>query len=1023
MYLTLREKIMSKDSTLAEIVMAYRKAKVDLYRSSDPRIRDIVEYEENLFENLTTLARKIEGESIEWISSPEFLGTYTFAPETIKDISENGNTDIIWSDSRRAWERRGDQGNRPNARFRLMSQCGIDMHVLATFWMITVGDKLESKLGSESMGNRIARDFTGNLNRFSSGTFQHYSSPYGRWRDGGLRAMSDRLRAGKSVITLTADVTSFYHRLNPGFLLDKKFMQEVLEVELTSRELKTHKLFVESILAWARHVSAETGWDEVGLPVGLPASAVIANLALVELDRVAIEEFKPAYYGRYVDDIILVIEEDGKLDTHSDVWNWLIHRSRGLLRFAKDSEISGESDGSTLFDPPYLNGSRISFDNRKNKIFHLAGPSGEAMVGSIRRAIDARSSEWRSFSEISSDPRRIGRDISLVTQKDGEPATSLRDADQVSVRRSAFAIKLRDFEDYERNLNLESWSELRIAFFESVSDQILVLPNFFDFSDYIPRLIKLAAACNDWVSLKRIFDGLASVINAVRETCDVSVKSYAAIGASEVEVIDEWCENSIRQAFDNLASGSNGNLNGDDLTLATARLKNLSPNMRGVLGVRGLRRLNARLHERDLAHIPYRFSLLEPDYIPLRSARAFISPKSDPSLKQLPLDSKLVEGANLLLSELKKGGRFNSRLVPLGREVAPIVFATRPPNQWELFLAMRRQDDQQFSLAAKKVHDILAVIRGYSNRSTVPNVRPEAGAYPTWVVESDHANGKVNIALATVNTELTAWKSAALGKPDLNARRYERFKRLFQEATSRMPNPDYILLPEFAMPSQWFVSFADKLRLSRASLVSGIEYRTGGTGKVRNQVWASLRTGSPGARSYSVFVQDKQKPAPFERSQLNDLAGLKLEPEVEWQQPVVIAHGDFRFALLICSELTNIDYRSALRGRIDALFVPEWNQDLHTFDALVESAALDIHAYIVQANHLSFGDSRIRAPRSKEWERDVVRLRGGLHDYVVIGQIDYWPLRAHQSALHVPKGDFKPIPDGFEIAHERRRLP
>jgi len=290
-------------------------------------------------------------------------------------------------------------------------------------------------------------------------------------------------------------------------------------------------------------------------------------------------------------------------------------------------------------------------------------------------------------------------------------------------------------------------------------------------------------------------------------------------------------------------------------------------------------------------------------------------------------------------------------------------------------------------------------------------------------VESDHAKGKVKIALATVRTDPDAWKSAAIGKPDLSAERYEKFKLLFQEAVSRGHRPDYIVLPEFAMPSQWFVSFADKLRLTDTSLISGMEYRPGGPDKVRNQVWASLRTGSSSSRSYAVYVQDKQSPAPFERENLQNIAGIQMEPENRWKKPTVIAHGDFNFAILICSELTNINHRSALRGQIDALFVPEWNKDLNTFGALVESAALDIHAYIVQANHLMYGDSRIRAPRAKEWERDIVRVRGGIHNHVVVGEIDYWALRSHQSAHYVPDGKFKPVPDGFEISPYRHRLP
>ncbi len=941
-------------------------------------------------------------------------------PETIRDAPAAQKNGIISSEPSRAWRIRADP-ERPKARFRLMSKCSVDMHVLSTHWMLTVGHKLESQLGPEAMGNRISRDHTGKLNRFSSGTFRYYLGPYKQWRDNGLTAMSDQLKMGKSLIALTADITSFYHRLHPKFLQDEHFLNSVLGVNLSVRELKTHALFTEAMSGWAHHVATSTGWSDVGLPVGLPASAVVANLALVELDRIAQEEFKPAYYARYVDDIILVIEEDRRLETHHDVWNWLIHRSRGLLSFSGDSNSNQGNDGRVRFHPPYLTESIIEFENRKNKIFHLSGPSGEAMIDSIKREIDARSSEWRSFTELPSDPNKVGGEIAKATQRDGEPASTLRDTDQVSVRRSAFAIKLRDFEAYERNLNIESWAGLRESFFRSIAEQVLVLPTFFDFADYLPRLIKLAAACGDAKSIHNLFDGMNSVIESVRDTCGVTVKSYAESeeASARVPVLQIWIEDFVRQAFDNLASGFTDELNTKEFASAISVLAATSQGA-GAVRTSALKSISIKLRTRDLAHIPFRFSLLESDYVPKRSFRKFIRPTSDPSLQRLPLDPKLAAGADLLLATIRESRGIKSTNAP-GREVAAIIFATRPPNEWELFLAIRRKANDQSTL--NTISEILSAIRGYSSRKLTATILDGHQSNPTWVVKSDHANGKVKIALATVKTNDTSWRGAAIGNPDLSADRFERFKRLFQESVSKWPRPDYIILPEFAMPSQWFISFADKLRFTGSSLVSGIEYRDGGDSTVHNQVWASLRTGAPQSSSYVVYVQDKQKPAPFERALLHDLAGLRMVPEMKWEKPTVIAHGDFRFALLICSELTNIEYRSSLRGQIDALIVPEWNKDLHTFESLVESAALDIHAYIVQANHLSFGDSRIRAPRANEWERDIVRVRGGIHDHVVVGEIDYWSLRSHQSALHVQKGEFKPIPDGFDISPERRRLP
>jgi hypothetical protein len=172
-----------------------------------------------------------------------------------------------------------------------------------------------------------------------------------------------------------------------------------------------------------------------------------------------------------------------------------------------------------------------------------------------------------------------------------------------------------------------------------------------------------------------------------------------------------------------------------------------------------------------------------------------------------------------------------------------------------------------------------------------------------------------------------------------------------------------------------------------------------------------------------ICRQDKQRPALQEEKELFQHAGIRLSPAETWQTPPILRHGQFQFSILICSELTNIAYRTALRGKIDALFVPEWNKDTETFNALVESAALDIHAYIIQCNNRIFGDSRIRAPYKLSFQRDIVRIKGGKNDYFVIGEIDISELRQFQSNHRSPGEPFKPVPDGFKISNDRKTLP
>ncbi|WP_305801780.1 hypothetical protein, partial [Thiolapillus sp.] len=79
--------------------------------------------------------------------------------------------------------------------------------------------------------------------------------------------------------------------------------------------------------------------------------------------------------------------------------------------------------------------------------------------------------------------------------------------------------------------------------------------------------------------------------------------------------------------------------------------------------------------------------------------------------------------------------------------------------------------------------------------------------------------------------------------------------------------------------------------------------------------------------------------------------------------------------------------------------------------------------YIIQCNDRQYGDSRIRAPYKDDWMRDLLRVKGGINDYCVTVRIDVRSLRQFQSSHRSPEKPYKPVPDGFEINHNRKLLP
>ncbi|ONP10645.1 Reverse transcriptase, partial [Burkholderia cenocepacia] len=183
--------------------------------------------------------------------------------------------------------------------------------------------------------------------------------PFRDWRDNGIATMRGALDAGKEIVALTADVSSFYHELNPSFMLNPVFVTDVLRLEMDANQAKLHRMFIRALLAWAAVTPLKKG-----LPVGLPASAVVANVALAELDRIIEQQCAPLYYGRYVDDILLVIEDVAGFRSISELWEWLFARSNGKLGWVVPAECN-----QIGFAPDYLSDSKIHFANSKNKVF------------------------------------------------------------------------------------------------------------------------------------------------------------------------------------------------------------------------------------------------------------------------------------------------------------------------------------------------------------------------------------------------------------------------------------------------------------------------------------------------------------------------------------------------------------------------------------------------------------------------------------------------------------------------------
>jgi hypothetical protein len=991
--------------------MAYRKAKVDVFYSSLPSARKLVEYEKNLSKNLQSLLDNLQSDDENWIETQEFLGGWTVVPKLLdmkKDECNQSDTSFVHSTPQSEWDQSlhhlNEESKKPTATFRIMSDCSINFHVLSALWIQRVGHLFDSKLSDAAYGNRLRRpeDKVG-LNELSLGLFQPYLKPYRDWRDTGIEAMRSALEANKKLVVITADITSFYHELSADFSLNNAFISDVLDIKLSDEERKLHRIFIKGLLAWANETPLKKG-----LPVGLSASSVIANLALIELDQVIQKEIVPLHYGRYVDDIILVMENGPQFTSSDDVWKWLIERSQGKLEKFDDNGKKG-----VAFKSQYLQVNtetcKIRFANSKNKIFILEGDSGKALVASISRHIQDRASEWRAFPHLAQTAEGVSSDLLIATQKDGDAADSLRKTELLSMHRAEFAIRLRDLEAHARSLPPNEWQAQRKAFFKAFTQHVLVLPFFFSLATYVRRVIQVAVACEDFAEVREMIEALSRLYTNTVTYCEIEINgSDRTTDIKNAGVVDLWrqqLQTMIRESMESAIPETLSELGNKSFIQAfDSYVPEFGTSDFWPVRYKQLVDEHTQLFETDLAYKPFRFIGLPSE------VSGFSMENRDRDYAAYETELGLVrntvfEGIEILSEWLEL------KAIPMG-----MVFATRPYNLLELGIL---KPNIYMSELQEKYSKVVLALRGFKPSSHSPRFHEKN----ILEIPYDEQTPKVTIIVSSWKTKLESWEASIVGKTDLDVGRYNRLNKMLDNVEVHTAQQAYLIMPELSLPARWFIGAARSLQRRGISLIAGVEYLHKSQAVLHNQVWASFIHDGFGFPSLMVYRQDKQKPALHEEAELKDKGGCIIEPMIPWDKPPVIQHGDFIFAILICSELTNIAYRTHLRGNVDALFVPEWNQDTESFNALVESAALDIHAYIIQCNDRQYGDSRIRAPYKENWQRDILRVKGGVQDYCVVGEIDIHQLRTFQSHHRSPDKPFKPVPDGFDLDQNRWEIP
>lgn len=979
--------------SLDELYRAYRKAKHEAFAdATQPTSLEFVEYEASLHENLTRLRKWLKQKRLPWYSRKSLVSGFTYLPKSIEPQDSSGEEKAHFSsgDQTKDWAKKfGNEKEKAEVDFRLVIVPTVDFQIISALWVIHVGRTLDEVLDDRvAYGNRPRKKTSISLDEISTdddsyALFKPYFSGYREWRENGLKAMKAALESNKSVVAVTMDARRYYHSISPSFLLSQSFLRNN-NIELTDSQILFTKHLILALEHWHKLTPEYDGTNRGAVPVGLSASKIIANVLLAEFDCAVLENLKCKYYGRYVDDIFLVLEEEG-FESAADVMQSIRERLDGYVVLERPK---GGSVGLRV-TLPYGDHSKVVFSGAKQKIFMLSGDHGVDLVRQIADQVRKSSSEYRLIPSLGEVDQILAGALLASTDAAIE-ADTLRKAEAMSIRRHGLSIATRNLEGYARDVKAEAWSAKRESTYGLILRHVITPVGLFNYTKYIIRVFGVMISCGDWIAA-------VSLLDKVNESLQIVKAGIEDCYAARLTLMTDVYRRGLLEAALSSSTVSEFSFDPEFRKI----LRRLDPDQRIFEASRvstvAAQKFSRKILMADLGRRAYK------DYWYNDNPKVI----SQPRLPEIHFIRQLAT----LISGLKHHivRKLNDPFWPA------MAFATRPPTLPELCLMMPGLMKDPDGLAKA-----LLAIRGAGvpqNNIGSALVSPK----DSWVdcrVPFSKRDRRITVAVPSYLTTDKQWSLAVKGSPDLSLSRYEGLTSLINSIIERAPGVDYIALPECSVPFHWAFSIAKSLSRGGVSFICGLE-PTRKRGVYRNDALVSLATTYGGYRSSLIFRQPKLELARHE-AQAVKKAGLKFQkPPHPFGRPIYL-HGDFIFSTLLCSDLTNIDNRRVLQGEIDALFVLEWNPDIETFSYLVESTSHDLHVPVIQVNNRKYGDSRIRAPYKKDYDRDVVRLKGGDHDFYVVASFDVKELRKYQSKPKIGSKVYKPLPIGYSMALRRK---
>lgn len=866
----------------------------------------------------------------------------------------------------------------------------IEVFIVDTLWTVLIGeiivdkkifhDEVQANIYNDKIYSKNHSDLLASIDFNNLSIYNPYFKGYKNWKNGAIYRMEDNYDRGLNSTLLSLDLTSYFYSIDVDF--------EQIKKDLTSEDDNRYYQFdfisglIEQLYSWYSKVlhkfREDVSVSQKVIPIGLVSSGVVSNLYLHSLDLKLKRKTGVIYYSRYVDDIVIVINNAERSDDLRTI----------ITQYFSDCfEYSDEKISIIGFPKLVIQSSKIKvlklFASQSKR--HIAilkqeitNTSEPNLLPSVDIDLENFINKAYSHPEESIKIRDIG-DLNVNTLGLMRFISSYLRSKKNTKSSNVKYKKRRNLSYYDR-IDTETQEQLSLFFKDSTLFSLYAKwDRIFYFAILYHSDFELANKIyNDILNnIEKIDFKYDFVRKSMQKTVSRELKrslreqlyvcfSMALAVRYNVKLFSKYFGNKtylLRRAT--LIQKSNMF---DNNLVEFPMLNYYKNNNKGKTSYSGItfeecinRYYDADLDEFSIKYAP-RFIHFQEYCISQNILK--IDCVSDESF----LDDILL-GYRAILK------RFSSYSNELSLRVNTL---TKTKNNNYIVSNIEARSPEGYAKdSPSQVYIALANMNLKKHRM--------------------FEHGRFNFAQCTFERKSELYKllndayEFTIRKQKYNSKRLFGLRNMLGTQESGLK---FLAFPEVAIPIEWLEEIAQFVRITGTAVVCGIKHFVKGD-RIYNCVATVIPVGNNIGLYHNALVvlREKNDYSPDEISMIEHNK-YKI-PETENSYNCIFNWDGIRFSVFDCYELTDIYARAIMKSKLDVLFAPEYNKDINYFSNIVDSASRDIYCFVAQINTSNYGDTKIVAPYKSEL-KCLLDIKGGEQDSIHIGSINLAEYREYQ---------------------------